>query len=127
MTCPVSNRRWDAQLDLRAGSGCGPNIQRPANASGPLTHSRYTVVACASFFRYDFRIDALSIIPDVQLEQASAISDIHFDIARLRVVKSIPHRLTGNREDLVPQDRMQVSCWALHHEMKLGGIGGGQL
>ena len=53
--------------------------------------------------RYDSRVDALSIIPDAQLEQTSAIPDIRFDIASLCVAESISYRLTSNRVDFVPQ------------------------
>jgi hypothetical protein len=63
-------------------------------------------VAFASF-RHNSRIDALSIIPNAQLERASAIPDIRFDIARLCVAERISYGLAGNRIDLVAQDRMQ--------------------
>jgi len=82
-------------------------------------------VAGASFLR-DCRIDALSIVPDAQLEQTCVIRDLRFDIVRLCVAESISHGLTRNRVDLVPQDWMQVA-WTLHHHMELCGVMGSTL
>jgi hypothetical protein len=53
-------------------------------------------------FRYDSGIDALSVIPDAQLEQTIAIPDIRFNIVRLCVAESISYRLTSDRVDFVP-------------------------
>src|ERR1019366_4976595 len=79
-----------------------PHVQLPTDALGALAHSSGAVVASASF-RDDSRVDALSIIPDVQLEQTSAIPDIRFDIASLCVAEGISYRFTSNRVDIVPQ------------------------
>jgi hypothetical protein len=46
-------------------------------------------VAGASFC-YDARIDALSIIPDAQLEQTCAIPDFGFDMVSICVAESVP-------------------------------------
>src|ERR1700676_933433 len=81
------------------------------------SHSRHTVVAGASF-RYDSRIDALSIIPDAQPKQTSAVGNVSFYIARLCVAESISYRLTSNSVNVVPQDRMQLPWRAFHHHIE---------
>src|SRR5271165_6360341 len=47
-------------------------------------------------------------------------------MARLRMVESIAHGLTGNAVDLVAENRMQVSWRAFHDKTKSSGVPGGQ-
>jgi len=73
-----------------------PHVQLPTDALGALAHAGGPVAASASF-RYDSRVDALSIVPDAQREQTSAIPDIRFDIAS-RCVAEIP--LANGSDDI---------------------------
>src|SRR5271165_4104998 len=104
---PVGNRAGNAQIDLGACAGCCPDLQLTADVPGALAHSGQAVVAGAALSR-DFRINAASVITDTQAQQLFAIRDFRFYMARLRVVESVAHGLTGDAVDFVAEDRMQV-------------------
>jgi hypothetical protein len=57
--------------------------------------------------RYYFRIDALSVIPDPQLKQTSAIPDVDFGIVRLCVAERISQCLARNAVNVVAEDWMK--------------------
>src|SRR5579862_6201937 len=84
----VSNRAWNSQIDLRAGAGAAPDIERSPNLSSAFTHPRQTVVPGAARFQ-DLRRDAASVIPDSQPQQPFVIGNFHFDVLCPGVDESI--------------------------------------
>jgi len=79
------------------------------------------VVSLASVSAKNFRVNALSIIPNTDPELLFVIPDLHFYVSRLRVPEGIAQRLADNPVDLVTKDRMQFLRRAGHRDLKHGG------
>jgi hypothetical protein len=56
----------------------------------------------------DFRIDALSVIPDAKAELLFLISNFHFDVPRPRVPEGVSQSLSSNAVNFLSSDRMQI-------------------
>src|SRR5580700_7599477 len=79
----IRDRTRNTQIDLRARSNPAPYGQAGANLPGAFADPAQTVVAGAAAFQ-NVRRNAAAIVANAQPEEPLAISNLGFDLVRLR-------------------------------------------
>src|SRR5271166_652287 len=89
LACRVGDQGRDGQPHLRARSPFAPEIQSGSDSFRPFANSRQPPVAVTPTCLKDFRVDALSVIADMDAKQAALVPNLSFDLTCLCVPESI--------------------------------------
>ena len=86
----------------------------PPMSVGAFPHTAQAVVSFTALAGENCWINAFSIVPHTHPELLIVIADFDLDLLCLRVPKGIPQRFGSNLIDLIAEDGMQISRFALN-------------
>src|SRR5262249_42618301 len=122
--CFVSNGSRNGQLNFSAGARFAPNIQLRSDLLRSFPHTGKAPVPGCAAFGQDCRSDAFAIIADAQTKFVNIVSNLSFDLLRLRMAEGISQDFAGNLVNVVLETGGEFPPLALddHSERRRGAI-----
>ena len=125
--CRVDDAGRKAQLHLRSSADFAPHPQLPSDQGSAFGHAAQAVVSLETLIREHRRIDPLPIVTYTHAELLVVVADLDLDPSGMRVPEGIPKCFGSNLEDLVTDDRVQISRLALDCNTECGRLVGARV
>src|SRR5580692_869406 len=107
----------NGKLNLGSGGGAAPDTELGADLFGSLAHAHQSPVPFASRLQY-LRVDTAAVVTHQNAKAGGGVFQLHFDVFRVRMPKSIHQGFAADAVHFVTQHGMQRLRFALNDDTK---------